>query len=90
MSYSRWIWSNWYIFWDSRRSGGTKDDQMLAVWYVDDWDLPIFSYRDLKDIDVDGLKDLLELKISDEEYEECLEGVRKWLKEVDKEFGGGK
>ena len=89
MAYARWSFSKWYIFW-AWTSAKRKEDELLAIWYVNDERNPHFSYAQLKDIQsIQDLKELLKLDIPDEEYEECLECIKIWLKEVDEAYEEG-
>ena len=82
MAYSRWGPSKLYVFWNC--GGDCKDNEMLAIWYTGDERLPCFTYKQLLEISsVGGLKELIGLELSDEEYSECLECVRMFLEDVD-------
>jgi hypothetical protein len=72
MSYSRWSFSKWYVYWDTS-SGDTLDDQVLSI------DDDKFTYVELKHhLD----RALLEIN-GDEE----LRGyVKEWLEDVELEF----
>lgn len=85
MAYLRWSYSNWYIFW-AISGAKTKEEEVLAVWHVNDDTIPHFTYSELKGITLPKLKELLTLDIPDEEYEEALKAIKIWLKEVDEEY----
>ena len=86
MSYSRWLGSNWYVFWQSS-DAKKADDELCAIWYVEDERLPTFSFKKLKDAkNVDDLRQLLGLDIRDDEYTECLEYVKQFIKEVEEYY----
>ena len=86
MSYRRWSDSNWYIFW----SGGEGHEDQLAIWHVSDEGIPYFTYKQLKPINtIDDLKTLLKLNIPDEEYEECLVSIKKWIRDMEEEKDNG-
>ena len=86
MSYSRWICSDWYVFWHTSEAK-RKEDELLALWHVSDERLPVFSYRDLRDINTaEDLRRLLGLNIPVEDYEECLRYVKEWRQDVEKEY----
>ena len=89
MAYSRWSFSNWYIFWHTlERPSDKKEDQKLAVWHVSDKRFPVFSYTQLKQVQsIEDLKQLLQLDISDEDYQEALVYIRQWIKDVEEELG---
>ena len=86
MSYSRWLNSDWYVFWHTSKAK-RKEDELLAIWHVSDKNLPIFTYSELKNVrNIEDLKNLLKLDIPDSEYEECLVYVREWLKDVEEKL----
>jgi len=92
MAYLRWSYSNWYIYWDGMNDGLPKDDQLLFVLHkkVHDKDQQVlYTYDTLCDIKtINDLKECLgyNVEIPDEEYEEALEAIRAWIKDVDYAF----
>jgi len=90
MSYSRWSDSSWYTFWDASRSGETKEEQELAVWYDVDT-LISWTFEELQSLlskDHSYAIHLLEMKYqcSPDEATEVMEYMQQFCNDVKKEF----
>jgi len=92
MSYSRFYYSNWYLWYDVA-SGKTKDLQLLAIAHVKMREWPIyFTYRQLTE-DLESCLFTLKLYIPrtksgrrvDFRRLKCLIG--KFIKDVDEDYG---
>lgn len=81
MSYSRWGATNWYIY-HSASSGETKDEQVLAIWYVGDDELPHYSYTQLRD-DREGVWDDISRRVQPDEREVFDECVDEFLADIE-------
>ena len=82
MSYSRWGPSPWYIFWHAS-DDDTKEGQRLAIWHIKDKNTPVFTYKELENVNtVEDLKALLKLDIPDGEYQEALYYIREWREDI--------
>lgn len=84
MSYSRWIDSNWYSFWNSMCIDTIKEDQVLSLWYVGG-DITDFTYSDLKGFTLETLKEIFP-NVLEIELIEALEYIENFIQDVDKEF----
>ena len=83
MSYSRWITSNWYSFWNTL-SGESKEDQRLSLWHVTN-DCTDFLYGDLETFDLSTMKTFFP-EASEEDLIEGLGYIKEFLEDVDCEF----
>ena len=90
MAYSRWLCSDWYIFWhtsDAKR----KEDEMLAVWYAGIEDLPVYKYIEIKEmLKKDDFSKIKGYTPKDhaflrEIFEEWIQDVDSWYQESDDE-----
>ena len=83
VSYSRWINSNWYSFWNTS-SGESKDDQILSLWHVSN-DCTDFSYEHLEKFDISTMKTQFP-EASEEDLVEGLGYIKEFLEDVDAVF----
>jgi len=89
MSYYRWSYSNWYIFWMSSQCT-RKEDELLAMWYYMDKQ-PTFTYEQLKDvIDLETTKSFLYQNFKEEykefeirDFHEAFIAIREFIEDVD-------
>jgi hypothetical protein len=84
MSYSRWITSRWYSFWNSSTVTDIKDDQVLSLWY----DLETtfdFPYKELVSFGNNKLKTLYP-DASNEEINEAFDIIKIFIYDVDCRF----
>jgi hypothetical protein len=84
MSYSRWISSNWYSFWNNSTVSDIKDNQVLSLWY----DLATtldFPYKELVSFDPNKLKTLYP-NASDEDINEALDIIKQFMHDIDNAF----
>lgn len=89
MSYSRWLFSDFYTYWASSKGAG-RDEQifMLHMDLVDTYEI---SYREVKEYleDREGrlaFQDRFDL--TDRETDELLGYMEEFVKDVDEKFGG--
>ena len=83
MSYSRWSFSVWYSFWNGANSGKSKDEQVLSLWYSMDKTID-WMYSDLVDITAEDIQRRYRCEIED--AEEGMDYVKRFIKDVNKEF----
>lgn len=83
MSYSRWITSDWYTFWNSSNSELPKDQQLLTLWHVTKQEDVI--YKDAKLLDTNNLKEIFP-EATIEDIDEVLAYINEFIADVDKEF----
>ena len=87
MSYSRWSNSRWYIYWSSGESGEDKEEQVLSINDVGGYIFE-FSYKELKDSKEEIFKKIGdEVGVNLQELLKLKEGVNKFMKSVDEEYG---
>ena len=85
MSYSRWLDTDWYTYWQSS-DAKRKEDELLSVWYsIEDYNT--FTYIEIEEIVAD--RELFK-KINgynDEEDYEFLKGIfKQFLQDVRTEY----
>ena len=83
MSYSRWSFSVWYSFWNGANSGKSKDEQVLSLWYSMDKTID-WMYSDLVDITAEDIQRRYRCEIED--AEEGMDYVKRFIKDVNKEY----
>lgn len=84
MSYSRWLHSNWYSFWNSELSSNDKVGQVLSLWHAETVPMD-FSYQVLQSIGKNKLNTLF-VTISDDDIDEALRIIAEFTHDVDLEF----
>jgi len=88
MSYSRWITSYWYTFWNESESGEKKEDQVLTVMGSEFRELNI-TYKELED-DKQSYMDEVYVTFEDikkEELEELEDYIDAFMRDVEETFG---
>ena len=83
MSYSRWSFSVWYSFWNGANSGNSKDEQILSLWYSIDKTID-WVYSELVDITAEDIQRRYRCEIED--AEEGMDYVKRFIKDVNKEY----
>ncbi|RLJ01286.1 MAG: hypothetical protein DRP11_04640 [Candidatus Aenigmatarchaeota archaeon] len=84
MAYSRWSFSDWYVFWHTSNAR-RKEDELLAVWHVgvDEDSLPVYRYMDV--VAMLTANDLSRIPGYKPEDHDFLVGIfKKWVADVDK------
>ena len=90
MAYSRWLCSDWYIFWHSS-DAKKKEDEILAVWYARMEDFPVYKYTEIKEmLEKDDFSAIKGYTPKDhaflrEIFEAWISDVDKWYQESDDE-----
>ncbi len=84
MSYSRWISSNWYSFWNSSEVSDLKDDQVLSLWFNLETIFD-FPYKEVVSFGPNKLKTLYP-DASDEDINESLDIIQQFIHDVDNSF----
>lgn len=82
MSYSRWIFSSWYSFWNAS-SGDKKEDQVLSLWldigHTKDW-----TYSELVNMSVTDIQKHYECDLND--AEEAMMYIKEFIQDVNDYF----
>ena len=82
MAYSRWVDSDWYIFW-STDSGTVPESQVLDVWHANGI-YKDFTYAELTDDSFNLEKEFPSVQ----SYSDAVESIKKFIVDVNKEFDG--
>ena len=87
MAYSRWGYSDWYIFWHTS-DAKKKEEEILAVWRADVEELPVYSYAVVKDmLAKDDFSDVLGYTPADHEFLRYI--FQQWIRDVDEAYAKG-
>ena len=81
MAYSRWLCSDWYIFWHAS-DAKKKEDEILAVWHAGISDLPVYKYTEIREMLAKD--DFSEIKgYSSKDHAFLREIFEEWIRDVD-------
>ena len=81
MSYSRWMTSEWYSFWQGEAE--TKEDEQFALWLSID-QCHTFNYTELTEFTADTIMEIYD--VPHDLADEAMGYVRRFLEDVDEEY----